>query len=145
MEGYQLGRGKERMKEKVQWLTTTNWWEQNRQGAVKNSIANGEAKNSVRDLWTWTKGAGLLEGWGVLHRGGKGETIRTTITAWSIKYTDIEQNRLNYLKTTERTVYFSWMLKTIYIETSEEKPSSCRVNTNCCTFKSLMKYECLLH
>ena len=50
-----------------------NWYLQNRQGEVKNSIGNGEAK----ELTCMTHGhelrGGVLEGRGVHSGGGKGE------------------------------------------------------------------------
>ena len=54
---------------------------QNRQGDVKNSIGNGEAK----ELTCTTRGhelrGGLLEGMGVLAGGEKGRKIGTTVIA----------------------------------------------------------------
>ena len=54
---------------------------QNRQGDVKSSIGNGEAK----ELTCMTHGhklrGGLLEGRGISGRGGQKEIIGTTVTA----------------------------------------------------------------
>ena len=45
--GLSIGMGKGRMAEKVQELRNTNQYIQNRQGDVKNSIGNGEAKELI--------------------------------------------------------------------------------------------------
>ena len=47
LEGFWWGKGRGRMGEKVQGLRSTNWQVQNRQGDVKNSIGNGEAKELI--------------------------------------------------------------------------------------------------
>ena len=47
MEGYHLGGGRGTIGEKVQGLRSTNWWVQNSQGYVKNSVGNGEAKELI--------------------------------------------------------------------------------------------------
>ena len=47
LKGYELGGRTGRMGEKVQELRSTNWQVQNRQGDVKNSIGNGEAKELI--------------------------------------------------------------------------------------------------
>ena len=46
MEGYQWGGGGERMGEKVQGISI-NWQVENRQGEVKISMENGEAKELI--------------------------------------------------------------------------------------------------
>ena len=48
-----------------------NWWEQNRQGEVKNSIENGEAKELKFRTHGRELRGGLLEGRGV--PGGRGQ------------------------------------------------------------------------
>ena len=58
MEGYLLEWGRGRLRGKVQGLRSTNWQVQNRQGEVKNSIENGEAK----ELKCKTHGHELKEG-----------------------------------------------------------------------------------
>ena len=61
MEGYQLG-GEGENGGKDAGISSTNWLVQNRQGDVKNSTGNGEAK----ELTCLTRGhelrGGLLEG-----------------------------------------------------------------------------------
>ena len=44
MEDYQQGWGEGRMGDKGTGNKENSWWVQNRQGEVKNSIGNGEAK-----------------------------------------------------------------------------------------------------
>ena len=61
---------------KVQGLRSTNWWVQNRQEDVKNSIGNGEAK----ELSCITRGyklrEALLEGMGGTRwKGAKEEKL----------------------------------------------------------------------
>ena len=53
-----------------------------KEGAVKNSIGNGEAKElNVHDPWTWTKG-GIARGKGVPGTvGTKGETLGQLLIA----------------------------------------------------------------
>ena len=47
MEGYQQGGGGQRMGEKHTGNKKQKWQVQNRQGVVKNSIGNGEAKGLI--------------------------------------------------------------------------------------------------
>ena len=47
MEGYQQGSGREREGEKVQRNKQHKWQVENRQGEVKNSMENGEAKELI--------------------------------------------------------------------------------------------------
>ena len=47
MEGYPWGRGRERMRGKLQGIRSTICRYKNRQGKVKNSIGNGGAKELV--------------------------------------------------------------------------------------------------
>ena len=59
-----------------------NWWVQNRQKDVRNSIGYGEAKELIcttheHELREW----GLLEGRGFQAEGGKGRNIETTVIA----------------------------------------------------------------
>ena len=46
MEGYQWGRGWGRMGEKIQ-RRRNNWWVENRQEDVRNSVGNVEAKELI--------------------------------------------------------------------------------------------------
>ena len=64
MEGYQQGRGAERIGEKVQGIRSINGQVQNRQREVKNSMGNGE----TRELMCMTHGHELR--WG--NDGGMG-------------------------------------------------------------------------
>ena len=66
-----------------------NWWVQNRQGEVKNSTGNGEAKELTctthgHELRGWNAG-----GWEVCRaEGDKGEKeVGINVIAQSIKYT----------------------------------------------------------
>ena len=59
-----------------------NWYIQNRQGDVNNSIGNGEAKEllcmtHIHELWGW----GLLEGRGNQVEGAKEEKVGTIVIA----------------------------------------------------------------
>ena len=47
MEGYQQGEGGGRMREKGTGNKKHKWQVQNRQGEVKNSVGNGEAKELI--------------------------------------------------------------------------------------------------
>ena len=47
MEGYQQGGGGRRIREKVEGIRSINGRHKNRQGDVKNSMGNGEAKELV--------------------------------------------------------------------------------------------------
>ena len=82
MEGYPLEEWREVMGGNLQRLRSTNWWVQNRQGVVKNSI-NGEAK----EFKSMTHGHELREvstgwrDWVCLVEEVKGGKIRTTVTA----------------------------------------------------------------
>ena len=75
------------MGEEVKGLRSTNRELQNSHGDVKYSIGKGVAKELIcmtpgREQW-WED---CLRRWGVLGRGRKGGTIRTTAIASSIKY-----------------------------------------------------------
>ena len=67
MEDYQLGRGKGRVREKVQVFRSIIGWAQNRQGDFKNSVGNGEAKehpctthgHELKQGDHWREGGGL--------------------------------------------------------------------------------------
>ena len=80
LEGYHLGEVKRRIGEKVQGLRSTNLQVQNRQGDVKNSIGNGEAKDLIYMNHGHKLKGGFLEGkGGTGWKGEKGE-IGTTNT-----------------------------------------------------------------
>ena len=64
------------------------WQVQNRQGEVKNSIENGEAKELICTTHRHEPSGGMLVEEGVQGRGGeKGEKHWATVIAQSIKYT----------------------------------------------------------
>ena len=48
MEDYQWGGGNGENRREVSWIKKHKWSVQNRQGEVKNSIGNGEAKEVSR-------------------------------------------------------------------------------------------------
>ena len=80
MEGYQLGGGRGRTSEEVQGIRGTNWWVENRQMEVKNSIGNGETKELIctthgHELRGGIAG-GIAEYW--VDRG-KGRKIGATV------------------------------------------------------------------
>ena len=52
LEGYQLEGRRGRMGKKVQGLRSIIGRYKNRQGDVKNSVGNGEAKELMHDPWT---------------------------------------------------------------------------------------------
>ena len=52
MEGYQLGRGWGKNEGKGTGNKKHKWQVQNRQGAVKNIIENGEVKEFMHNPWT---------------------------------------------------------------------------------------------
>ena len=68
MEGYQQGRGGLRMGGKGTGNKKHKWYVQNRQGEVKNSIGNGEAKELIcmthgHELRRWGNSGGGGSGW----------------------------------------------------------------------------------
>ena len=79
MEGYKLGGGRGRMGEKVQGLRNIIGRYKIRQGDVKNSIGNGEAKEFIHTTHEHEIRQKLLEGRGVpgreVQRGKIGITI----------------------------------------------------------------------
>ena len=74
-EGYQQGRCRERKGEKGTGNKKHNWYAQNRQEEIKNSIGNGEANELI--CTTSSHGCelveGMLEGMGCCTKGDKGE------------------------------------------------------------------------
>ena len=52
LESYHSGGGKGRMGKKLQGLRSIIGRYKNRQGDVKNSVGNGEAKELMHDPWT---------------------------------------------------------------------------------------------
>ena len=56
LEGYQLGEGGGRRREKVQGLRSTNWQLQNSRGDVKYSIGKGVPKNLYERLMDMING-----------------------------------------------------------------------------------------
>ena len=68
--GLSVGRGKGENGEKGAKIKRHNWQIQNRQGYIKNSIGNGEAKSLICVTHGHELKKGLLEGRGVIGRGG---------------------------------------------------------------------------
>ena len=60
-----MGKGREECRGKCTGNKNHNWYEQNRQGEVKNSIGNGEAKELIRMTHGHELRGGMLKGWGV--------------------------------------------------------------------------------
>ena len=81
MEGYQLGGGRGRMGEKVQGLRNIIGRYKIRQGDVKNSIGNGEAKEFICTAHGHELRWGMLGGGECRAEGNKGEEKRTTVIA----------------------------------------------------------------
>ena len=59
------------MEGKVQGSQNINWWVENRQGDVKNSIGHGEAKELICITHRHVLGREFLEGMGIPGREGK--------------------------------------------------------------------------
>ena len=75
--------GRKRMGKKVQGLRSTNWFMQDGQGEVKNSIGNGVAKELIcMSHGHELRGRGnCWREWGYQVEGGKGGKIGTTVIA----------------------------------------------------------------
>ena len=73
MEGYQQGVGVGRMGEKGIGNKKHKWQRQNRQGEVKNSIGNGEAKELTYMIHGYELRRGTLVAGGCTVEGNKGE------------------------------------------------------------------------
>ena len=68
-----MGRGRGQKGGKGTGNKKHNWQVQNRQGEVKNSTGNGEAKELIcMTQGHEQRGRGMPEGMGVLHEGEKG-------------------------------------------------------------------------
>ena len=64
----------------MQRLRSTNWQVQNRQGDVKNSMGNGEAKEHIRSIHGHELRRRIARGRGVLGIVGQKGKIWTTVT-----------------------------------------------------------------
>ena len=69
MEGYQWGGGRRERGGKGTGNKNHNWQAQNRQGEVKNTMGNGEAKELIGTTHGHELRGGMLEGGRVQGRG----------------------------------------------------------------------------
>ena len=74
MEGYQQGGGSRVNGGKGTGIKKHKWQVQYRQGEVKNSIGNGEAKELICKMDMNSGGGMMVGGWGTGRRGIKGRT-----------------------------------------------------------------------